>query len=183
MKWMKSQGHSRWNKKIEKYTYGLAMVAMVLFFIWLCSWVGLQRPSEIQAFSIRVHKILAKLKLKWASAFSRWPASNRGSDRRTVDIKVHHRPLQGYVFNAKKFPGAASKSRQSSFCLYVLLIVRWLTGIKPLVIFCCLFANFCVPPLNFNNSYYTTSDACIGYSYYWKLLLIPKRSYVFMQWF
>jgi hypothetical protein len=117
MKWMKSQGHSRWNKKIEKYTYGLAMVAMVLFFIWLCSWVGLQRPSEIQAFSIRVHKILAKLKLKWASAFSRWPASNRGSDRRTVDIKVHHRPLQGYVFNAKKFPGAASKIRQSSFCL------------------------------------------------------------------
>ena len=95
------------------------MVAMVLFFIWLCSWVGLQRPSEIQAFSIRVHKILAKLKLKWASAFSRWPASNRGSDRRTVDIKVHHRPLQGYVFNAKKFPGAASKIRQISFCLYM----------------------------------------------------------------
>ena len=128
MKWMKSQGHSRWNKKIEKYTYGLAMVAMVLFFIWLCSWVGLQRPSEIQAFSIRVHKILAKLKLKWASAFSRWPASNRGSDRRTVDIKVHHRPLQGYVFNAKKFPGAASKIRQSSFCLYVLLIVQHITN-------------------------------------------------------
>ena len=121
---MKGQGHSRWNKKIEKYTYGLAMVAMVLFFIWLCSWVGLQRPSEIQAFSIRVHKILAKLKLKWATAFTRWPASNRGWDRRTVDIKVHQRLLQGYVFNAKKFPGAASKIRQSSFCLYVLLIVQ-----------------------------------------------------------
>ena len=153
MKWMKSQGHSRWNKKIEKYTYGLAMVAMVLFFIWLCSWVGLQRPSEIQAFSIRVHKILAKLKLKWASAFSRWPASNRGSDRRTVDIKVHHRPLQGCVFNAKKFPGAASKIRQKPILrvffsiesvLFNQLWFRWLTESKPLVTFHCLFPNFCV---------------------------------------
>ena len=124
MKWMKGQGHSQWNKKIEKYTYGLALVAMVLFFIWLCSWVGLQRPSEIQAFSIRVHKILAKLKLKWATSFSRWPASNRGSDRRTpVDIKVHRRPLQGYGFDAKKFPGAASKIRPS-FVLFKLLIVQ-----------------------------------------------------------
>ena len=57
------------------------------------------------------------------------------------------------------------------------------TEIKPLLRFFCKYANFWVPPLNFNISYYSTLNACIGYSYYMKILLIPKRSYVFMQWF